>query len=93
MKTPSQLGQKIRAVRKCNDAIARAFRHFAGTPERGRILQWRAFKRHFRQACKIQRRHELTILDSWLLPPDNLPHKEPSYSPFDDFQQYHESIS
>lgn len=44
------------------------------------ILNFRAFKRHFRQACKIESRHALTIIDTVSLPPKDAPHVEPSYS-------------
>lgn len=68
----------------------RAFRHFrncrlvegATNPRTisTNILNLRAFKRHFRQACKIESRHGLTIIDTATVPPEDAAQVEPSYS-------------
>ena len=80
MKTKSEIGKQIRAVRKYNEAIARAFRHWGRTYELfSNIVNLRAFKRHFRQACRIEARAKLTLIDFDNLPAENVLHVEPTY--------------
>lgn len=78
MKSKSQIGREIRWVGKYNRAMVRAFKHW-GMPLAGKLSNIRAFKRHFNQACKIESRYGLTIIDIASLSPEDAPHVEPSY--------------